>query len=62
MDSGKEDKAISSKEEGKSVKEWDKFSHVLYRDPGGTNDMPRDMLAMEEEFVQPSQKKKKRKA
>ena len=56
MDSGKEDKAISSKEEGKSVKEWDKFSHVLYRDPGGTNDMPRDML--EEEFVRLSQKKK----
>ena len=58
MDSGKEDKAISSKEEGKSVKEWDKFSHVLYRDPGGTNDMPRDML--EEEFVRLSQKKKRK--
>ncbi|CAL6334100.1 unnamed protein product [Bathycoccus prasinos] len=58
MDSGKEDKAISSKEEGKSVKEWDKFSHDLYRDLGGTNDMPWDMLAMEEEFVRLSQKKK----
>ena len=58
MDSGKEDKAISSKEEGKSVKEWDKFSHVLYRDPGGTNDMPRDML--EEDFVRLSQKKKRK--
>ena len=38
MDSGKEDKAISLKEEGKFVKEWDKlrkFSHVLHRDLGG---------------------------
>ena len=63
MDSGKEDKAISLKEEGKFVKEWDKlrkFSHVLHRDLGGDQRHGIGHVGMEEEFARPSQKKKRK--
>jgi hypothetical protein len=63
MDSGKEDKAISLKEEGKFVKEWDKlrkFSHVLHRDLGGDQRHGMGHVGMEEEFARPSQKKKRK--
>ena len=52
MDSGKEDKAISLKEEGKFVKEC-----VLHRDLGGHG---MGHVGMEEEFARPSQKKKRK--